>query len=103
VDFIKEDGQWKIWHLHVLTTFRTSLNKSWVESALKKPEFLAEDDKVIEGIVPADRGVSFNQADHSEKSPKYQPVPPDSYNTWSETWSATDLYEHPKEQENGTH
>lgn len=60
VDFIKEDGQWKIWHLHVLTTFRTPLNQSWVESALKKPEFLPEDDKVIEGIVPADRGVSFN-------------------------------------------
>ncbi|KAJ5380054.1 uncharacterized protein N7496_002482 [Penicillium cataractarum] len=103
VDFIKEDGQWKIWHLHVLTTFRTPFNQSWVESAMKKPEFLPEDGKVIEGVIPADRGVSFNQAYQPEKTPKYQPVPPDSYNTWSETWSATDLYEHPKEQKNGTH
>jgi hypothetical protein len=23
VDFRKEDGKWKIWHLHVRTTFRT--------------------------------------------------------------------------------
>lgn len=29
VDFVREDGQWKIWHLHVLTTFRTPYDQSW--------------------------------------------------------------------------
>lgn len=29
VDFVREDGGWRIWHLHVLTTFRTPYDKSW--------------------------------------------------------------------------
>ena len=31
-DFIKEDGEWKFWHLHVDPTFRTPFDKGWVES-----------------------------------------------------------------------
>lgn len=30
-DFIKENGQWKIWHLKWWRTFRTDYYKSWVE------------------------------------------------------------------------
>ncbi len=29
VDFVREDGKWKIWHLHVLTTFRTPYDTDW--------------------------------------------------------------------------
>jgi hypothetical protein len=31
-DFIKEDGQWKIWHYHWYDTFMCPYNKSWVET-----------------------------------------------------------------------
>ncbi|KAL2855147.1 SnoaL-like domain-containing protein [Aspergillus pseudodeflectus] len=98
VDFIKEEGKWKIWHLHVLTTFRTPFDQSWVTTALKKPAFLPEDGEVIEGVARPDRGVSFNQPYHPEKNPKYQPVPPEPFKTWTDTWSATDFYEHPAER-----
>jgi hypothetical protein len=30
-DFIREDGEWKIWHLHWYTTFRTPYDRSWQE------------------------------------------------------------------------
>ncbi len=36
VDFIKEDGQWKIWHLHAYPIFSTSFYKSWTDSAREK-------------------------------------------------------------------
>jgi hypothetical protein len=35
VDFRKEDGKWKIWHLHVLTTFRTPFGQDWAKQPLK--------------------------------------------------------------------
>jgi hypothetical protein len=98
VDFRKEeDGKWKIWHLHVLTTFRTPYNQDWVETALNKPKYLPEDGKPMESIGVADRGVSFNQPYHPGCDPVLQPVPPEPYKTWDETWSATDLYIHSAE------
>lgn len=36
VDFIKEDGVWKIWHLHGYPIFSTSFYKSWTDSAKEK-------------------------------------------------------------------
>jgi hypothetical protein len=36
VDFIKEDGQWKIWHMQVFALFNTPYNKSITESAKER-------------------------------------------------------------------
>jgi len=33
VDFIREDGEWKIWHLQVYSVFVTPYNESWTQSA----------------------------------------------------------------------
>ncbi|MGC3980081.1 MAG: nuclear transport factor 2 family protein [Steroidobacteraceae bacterium] len=35
-DFIKENGVWKIWHLHAYPIFSTSFYKSWTDSAKEK-------------------------------------------------------------------
>lgn len=35
VDFIKEDGQWKFWHMTLFPLFLTPYNRSWGEPALK--------------------------------------------------------------------
>jgi hypothetical protein len=95
VDFRKEDGKWKIWHLHVLTTFRTPFGQDWVETATKRPDYLPEEGQPQDSIGFADRGVSFNEPYHPDRAPKYQPVPPDAYKAWADTFSATDFYEHP--------
>jgi hypothetical protein len=34
VDFIKEDGKWRIWHANLLVQFMTPFEKSWVESSM---------------------------------------------------------------------
>ena len=31
VDFIQEDGQWKLWHTHFYTTFKTHFDIPWTE------------------------------------------------------------------------
>ncbi|MFT3905274.1 MAG: nuclear transport factor 2 family protein [Steroidobacteraceae bacterium] len=36
VDFIKEDGVWKIWHLHGFPILSTSYSKSWTVSAKER-------------------------------------------------------------------
>ena len=36
VDFIKEDGKWKIWHANLLVQFMTPFEKSWVESSMEQ-------------------------------------------------------------------
>lgn len=95
VDFRKEGGKWKIWHLHVLTTFRTTFDQDWVETALDKPKHLPSDGEPMESIGAADRGVSWNKPYHPDRAPEFQPVPPDPYKTWADTFSATDLYIHP--------
>ena len=35
VEFIKEDGQWKFWHMTLFPLFLTPYNRSWGEPALK--------------------------------------------------------------------
>jgi len=90
VDFVKEGSKWKIWHLHVLTTFRTPFDTDWVQTGLKKPEWLPKDG---EGPTVSDRGVSFNEPYRHDRAPKLQPVPPEPYKKWEDTWSATDFYE----------
>ncbi|MCL8017257.1 nuclear transport factor 2 family protein [Streptomyces sp. AS02] len=90
VDFVKEDGQWRVWHLHVLTTFRTPYDRSWVDAALNRPEYFPEEGATMEGMTPPTRPVTFNQPYHPDKAPAYQPVPPRRYRDWSETTSYTD-------------
>lgn len=96
VDFRKEEGKWKIWHLHVLTTFRTPYSDDWTKTALHKPEWLPADGETTERQGRADRGVSFNEPYHPDRAPKLQPVPPEPYQTWEDTWSATALHESSK-------
>ena len=100
VDFRKEHGEWKIWHLHVLTTFRTPFDQDWVKTALKKPEWLPKDGDPGEKIGGPPRGVSFNEAYHPDRFPKYQPVPADPYYSWDDTFSTTDYHEHEKTAKN---
>lgn len=100
VDFVKENGEWRIWHLHILTTFRTPYDQSWVDSAVNPPahfpkkgeRFDIRSDEELEaaGMVPPTRGVTFNQPYDVDAVPAYQPVPPSPYRTWSDVTSYTD-------------
>ena len=41
VDFVREDGQWKIWHLQYLENIRTLCGQSWAEPEKPFPELPA--------------------------------------------------------------
>lgn len=93
IDFIKEDGKWKIWHLHVLTTFRSPFSQDWVATGIKKPDYFPPDGVPPPTIGKPDLPPSFNEAYHPDRGAKMQPVPPEPYKSWSDTWSATELHE----------
>ena len=35
-DFILEDGEWKIWHLHVFGIFMCPVDKNWAKWAMSR-------------------------------------------------------------------
>ena len=88
IDFVKEDGQWKIWHWQKQPLFATPYDKSWVD------EF---------GPVPADPAAMTMGADHGgspdrpttsrynrysyTRDPKNTPEPPEAYETFREPGS----------------
>lgn len=93
VDFIKEDGQWKIWHFAVYTDFGTPYEKSWVESS-------AELDTVDEGRrsreaaaadasdrpKPTKTGTFYKQYS-ATTTPVMVPQPPAPYCSFKDTFS----------------
>lgn len=38
IDFIKEDGKWKLWHHHIFPLFQMGWNENWAEHFEKKKE-----------------------------------------------------------------
>ena len=95
IDFIKEDGKWKIWHLHVITTFRIPYHQDWVQVGLKRPDYFGPEGTVPDFIkMKPNRGVSFNAPYHPHRGPQMQPPPPEPYKTWKDTWSAVEYHEY---------
>jgi hypothetical protein len=81
IDFIKEDGKWKIWHLHVYGMIWTPYEKSWVEACgSPSMDFLPEE-------LRADRPPTYNWLYQPTLETEYVPVPPEPYETWDESTS----------------
>jgi hypothetical protein len=75
VDFVKEDGKWKVWHNQVYSIFFTPYEKSWVEE-YKHPEF-----KVPEEF-RATRPPTYNWHYSPNVKTENVPPPPLPYETW---------------------
>ena len=76
IDFVKEDGKWKIWHLQRYYDFAVPVNESWADP---RPEF--ESHKPME----VDRPAPVYYKPYSAKTvPQYLPVPPEPYETFDE-------------------
>ena len=83
VDFIKEDGKWKIWHFNGFVHMMTPYEKSWVTSSIEPR------------LQPTAAGYGFPPTHpavrHEPYSPtrvqKFFPRPPEPYETFSETFS----------------
>lgn len=82
VDFIKEDGKWKIWHFSGLGDIMYRLEQSWVDKF----------NPVLERTVPEDENwnvlkVPPYHAYSPRTLPQYDPKPPEPYETWDDSIS----------------
>ncbi|MBN1626839.1 MAG: nuclear transport factor 2 family protein [Deltaproteobacteria bacterium] len=91
VDFIKEDGKWKIWHFTQWVQFAAPLNKSLVDGSfqLSRPFFSPQPLGGQEaGRQPAQQPVdmsqtkSKDQAYSTKRVADWRPGLPKPYNTW---------------------
>jgi hypothetical protein len=87
IDFVKEDGEWKFWHFHIYTTFRTPYGVDWVSAAVDPAHRLFPEGEMPPGMPTPSRPVTFNQPYHPERAPVLQPTPPSPYPTFDEAQS----------------
>jgi hypothetical protein len=85
VDFVKEDGKWKLWHIHMYTDFAVPPGKSWID-------LTAKSDFSSGGTVerPPEMKPDIEKVTYKGWSPTTVPqfIPmPEPYYTFSETFS----------------
>jgi len=87
VDFVKEDGEWRIWHNHVYAIMRCPFEKSWVE----EPNI--DIDVIPDGFKP-DKPTTYDHPYSPTGVLESVPWPPLPY----ETWDPKDTYGPPEEK-----
>lgn len=83
VDFVKEEGNWLLWHLYVAGIFMTPYEKSWVEAPPPAPPYM-------EGELKPDRPSPRLWMYNINAVTEYDPVLPEPYETWDESMSYVD-------------
>ena len=76
-DFIKEDGQWKVWHYHWYDTFMIPYDKSWVEAPQPAADALDTPPGLTPDELPTSRSTYWPDQIR-------RPIPdyPEPYATW---------------------
>ena len=76
-DFIKEDGEWKIWHYHWYDTFMVDYHKSWIEDPQPGPDAILTPPGLKPDLPPTSRSTYFPDQVR-------RPIPeyPEPYETW---------------------
>jgi hypothetical protein len=78
-DFVKEDGQWKIWHYHRYDIFTTPYGQSWTEVSGAGTAPAAR--KLPEGTRPSNYSWVYGKNMRTENVP----APPTPYETWDDS------------------
>jgi hypothetical protein len=85
IDFVREEGAWKIWHFWVGKDFSTPYHRSWVEDFFEPPGISLE---AVPGFPKPNAPSMTTYHGYSPFEPaKFVPVPPVPYRTFSETFS----------------
>lgn len=92
MDFKRVNGQWKIWHFQMYSTFRCGYYKSWADvpaSDLAAEKTVLEDGSVYYNPMfpnnPPDKPTTFFEEYSKDRVPKYWPQPPRPYRTFDGT------------------
>ena len=78
-DFIREDGEWKIWHLHVFGIFLAPYDRSWVE----QPEDMVDAPPMLDEHKP-DRPPTTHWQYRPDRVYVNEPAPPSPYTTFDQ-------------------
>jgi SnoaL-like domain len=78
-DFVREDGQWKIWHLHVFGIFLAPYGRSWAE----QPEDMVDPPPMLKEHEP-DRPPTTHWQYAPDRVYVNEPSPPAPYATFDE-------------------
>jgi len=87
IDFVKEDGQWKIWHLHLFVDYYCPTDSCWTEKGKNIAAEGAGGEDPDKGFPVPDIGADFYKGYTISTIPKMEPKPPVPYYTFSETFS----------------
>lgn len=80
VDFIKEDGQWKLWHFHIYDLVRPGWDEPWAEQFEGEGPAMPIPDKLKPDKPLVDECPAYTPTGKS----RYIPVPPEPYKTFDE-------------------
>lgn len=80
VDFIKEDGVWKIWHMRLFPLFKCDYHKSWADTP--QPDFMENTFAPGQSARPRAKGAWVWSPD--VVYPANEPEPPLPYNTYDD-------------------
>lgn len=90
VDFIKEDGHWKLWHFHIYDIFRCPFDQDWVtfseERRIELDTKLASERSFSAYGKPPGQGTSFHWQYSPRSLPPLEPKPPKPYTHFEETF-----------------
>lgn len=94
IDFIKQDGQWKIWHFHCFEVARAPYGMGWIPFAAAAQDdsfnvdlmYVGEDGKPV--FMPKVDGPAkvLSNTYRTDTSQKLEARPPEPYRTFSETF-----------------
>jgi len=95
IDFLKEDGAWKIWHFHVYNDWDVPMGKDLAEYAIEQSK---DNKKPAGGMLQAKKGYekyftakTFNEPYSVTRPPNpLNPRPPVAYCTFTDTFSYAD-------------
>ena len=93
VDFLKQDGQWKIWHFHCFEVSRSPYGMDWITFASKSQNqsysndlmYFGNDGKPVFMPKPDAPVTILNNPYRTDRSQTLDAVPPQPYKTFSET------------------
>jgi hypothetical protein len=84
-DFVKQDGEWKLWHIHMYTDFAVPPGKSWIDPAAKSDFSFGDTVERPPEMEPDIERVTYKEWSPTT-IPQLTPMP-EPYYTFGETFS----------------
>lgn len=81
VDFIKEDGKWKIWHFRVYNDFMVPEGEGWEQNLNNFPG------RTFKGAATPNKQLKPYNFYSPKTVPQYEPKPSEPYETWNDSMS----------------